>query len=324
MRFIIYGAGAIGGVIGAQLFQAGHQVMLIARGDHLAEIRRNGLNYQTPHKAANLMIPAEGHPREIVFQPDDVVIMCMKSQHTLAALHDLRSAAGDRVPVICCQNGVANERMALRLFANTYAMLVYLPAESLASGQVRTHALSTIGILDAGGYPNGTDDRIAEVTAALESANFSARPHPTVMRFKYGKLLMNLGNSLQAACPPGAAADPIRRLLRAEGEAAFTAAGIDAVSRAEEKARRGDLLQFGEVAGAPRGGGSSWQSIMRGAGNIEADYLNGEIVLLGRLHGVPTPANAVLQRTANDLACRGGAAQSIAAADILAEIRAES
>ena len=46
----------------------------------------------------------------------------------------------------------------------------------------------------------------------------------------------------------------------------------------------------------PRAGGSSWQSLARGTGTVEADYLNGEIVLLGRLHGVPTPANETARR----------------------------
>ncbi len=61
---------------------------------------------------------------------------------------------------------------------------------------------------------------------------------------------------------------------------------------AEERERRGDLVEHGEIAGVPRPGGSSWQSLAKGSGTIEADYLNGEIVLLGRLHGVPTPVNA--------------------------------
>jgi len=43
-----------------------------------------------------------------------------------------------------------------------------------------------------------------------------------------------------------------------------------------------------------RSGGSSTQSLARGTGSIETDWLNGEVVLLGRLHGVPTPANAFL------------------------------
>ncbi len=56
------------------------------------------------------------------------------------------------------------------------------------------------------------------------------------------------------------------------------------------------------IAGERRGGGSSWQSLARGTGSIEADLLNGEIVLLGRLHGIDTPVNALIQRVANDLA----------------------
>ena len=52
------------------------------------------------------------------------------------------------------------------------------------------------------------------------------------------------------------------------------------------------------IDGQDRGGGSTWQSLARG-GAVEADYLNGEIVLLGRLHGVPTPVNELLQRAAN-------------------------
>ena len=56
------------------------------------------------------------------------------------------------------------------------------------------------------------------------------------------------------------------------------------------------------TAGEARGGGSSWQSLARGTGSIETDYLNGEIVLLGRELGIPVPANEVLQREANRFA----------------------
>jgi 2-dehydropantoate 2-reductase len=76
-------------------------------------------------------------------------------------------------------------------------------------------------------------------------------------------------------------------------------AGI-AYSTSEEEAEvRGRRVDIRPVEGARRSGGSSWQSLARGSGSIEADYLNGEIVLLGRLHGVPTPVNEVLRREAN-------------------------
>jgi 2-dehydropantoate 2-reductase len=320
MRIIIYGAGAVGGVIGAQLYEAGHDVLLIARGAHFETIRDQGLTYKTPNKEVRLNIPVAAHPRDIDFREGDVVILCTKSQHTVGALNDLRAATGDLIPVICCQNSVVNERLALRLFQNVYAMLVYLPAESLQPGLVVTHAVNKIGVLDAGCYPSGVDDLISDVMAKLESASFSAQPTEYVMRFKYAKLLTNLSNALNAACPSSDAAKKIRKLLRREGEAALTAAGIDFASREEEATRRGDLMQFGEVDGVPRGGGSSWQSVMRGTGDIETDYLNGEITYLGRLHGVATPANRILQRVANELARQKGAAQSLDAADLLAEI----
>jgi 2-dehydropantoate 2-reductase len=88
-------------------------------------------------------------------------------------------------------------------------------------------------------------------------------------------------------------------LVEQETARCFDAAGIDLVSVDEDRARRADHIKRLPVPGRPRTGGSSYQSLERGQGTIEADYLNGEICLLGRLHGVPTPANAVIQRLAN-------------------------
>ena len=113
MRFIIYGAGGVGGVIGAQLHKAGTDIALIARGEHLGRLQTEGLRYQTPFVDECLQLPAFGHPEEIEPREDDVVIMTMKSQHTEAALDALRAVRGSNIPVVCCQNSVANERLAL-------------------------------------------------------------------------------------------------------------------------------------------------------------------------------------------------------------------
>jgi 2-dehydropantoate 2-reductase len=56
------------------------------------------------------------------------------------------------------------------------------------------------------------------------------------------------------------------------------------------------------IEGAPRLGGSTWQSLIRETGSVEVDYLNGEIALLGRLHDIPTPINDLLQRLVTDYA----------------------
>ena len=77
---------------------------------------------------------------------------------------------------------------------------------------------------------------------------------------------------------------------------------------------------MGAVGDGARSGASSWQSLARGTGSIETDYLNGEIVMLGRIHGVPTPANALLQQVANRLAGEGAPPASVKADDLLAQL----
>lgn len=299
MRYLIFGAGAIGGVIGARLHRAGKDVVLIARGRHLETIREKGLRLETPGGTEVLKIPAVSTPAEIQFGKNDVVILGMKSQDTIGALEVLRAAAGDAIPVVCTQNGVANERMALRRFENVYAMVVMLPATHLEPGMVQQNSAPTPGILDGGRYPEGTDPLIETICADLRQADFSAQPDPAVMRQKYAKLLLNLGNAFQAVCGNEADGRDILRAAREEALACYRAAGIAFSTDEEFRTRRGDLIKVQPIGDGRRQGSSSWQSQTRGTGTIEADWLNGEICLLGRLHQVPTPVNRLLQLTAN-------------------------
>ena len=91
-----------------------------------------------------------------------------------------------------------------------------------------------------------------------------------------------------------------------EAEACFAAAGIEVASVEELGERHRAVMSQGDVPGYERQGTSAWQSLARGR-SIEADYLNGEIVLLGTLHGVPTPYNRAVQTLANAAAHRGDA-----------------
>jgi 2-dehydropantoate 2-reductase len=134
---------------------------------------------------------------------------------------------------------------------------------------------------------------------------FDSSPIADIVRWKWRKLIVNLGNAVEAICGPAARKGVIGQSAAAEGLACLAAAGIDAASEEEDQARRGDLLQLQPVAGRARGGGSTWQSLARLTST--ADYLNGEVVLLGRLHGVATPVNLLLQQ----LAANGDAPGSI-------------
>jgi 2-dehydropantoate 2-reductase len=304
MRFVIYGAGAVGGVVGGRLHEHGHQVVLIARGEHLRAIREDGLRLESPDAQATLRIPAVEHPREVDFAPGDVAVIAVKGQDTAAALRTLATVSPD-VPVVCTQNGVENERAALRVFRDVYAVHVMLPASHLEPGVVEASSSPVTGLLDVGRYPSGADETSQELAAAFNASTFDSHARADVMRWKYRKLIMNLGNAVEALIPRGPEQDEIADRAEREGESCLRAAGIDFASREEDRARRADLLRLGPIAGRERGGGSSWQSLARGSGTIEADYLNGEIVLLGREHGFPTPVNEALRLFANRWAAKG-------------------
>src|SRR4051812_18814977 len=97
MRFIVYGAGAVGGVVGARLFESGHEVILVARGAHADAIEARGLTLRSPDGEATHRIPVVRSARAIDLSHDDgdCVLLAVKSQDTASALADLRGAGAD-------------------------------------------------------------------------------------------------------------------------------------------------------------------------------------------------------------------------------------
>lgn len=301
MRYVIIGAGAVGGTIGVRLAQAGRDVTLVARGAHLDAIRERGLTLHTPDGTATVRLPAAAGPDDRPLPADTALVLTVKSQDTEAALAtwvdapvDGGGTAGERLPLFLAQNGVDNERAALRLFDRVHPVCVWLPATHLEPGVVVANGHPHPGMLHLGRYPSGADDTSRAVAADLTAAGFVAPIRDDVMRWKYGKLLSNLGNGLEALLGRDVPEALVER-VRAEGVAVLAAAGIAHTTPEEEAAERGDKVRHRPVGGAERAGGSTWQSLARGTGSAETDHLNGEIVLLGRLHGVPTPANAAVQ-----------------------------
>jgi 2-dehydropantoate 2-reductase len=319
-RFVIYGAGAIGGVVGAQLFRAGTEVVLIARGAHAAAMQADGITLEHGDDEEVFAVPVVTDPAAIDWRNDDVVMLTMKSQDTLAAVRALAAVAPPSIAVVCAQNGVDNERVVLRHFAHTYGCVVMMPAAHLEPGRVQAHAWPTPGLLDVGVSPRGADATAQAIVDAYNAAGFNCLVRDEVMRWKYTKLLMNLANAVVALCGSSDESADLRRAARHEGMAVLDAAGIDYASEDEDRARRADHLTIVPLKGEYRLGGSTHQSLARGTGEVESDWLNGEIVLLGRIHGVPTPVNAALQRLANDAARRGLPPESVPAAEILAAL----
>jgi 2-dehydropantoate 2-reductase len=322
MRFVVVGAGAVGGVVGGRLAQHGEEVVLVARGEHGRAIAARGLSIESGEDAVRVDVAVAESVADVDFTAGDVVVLAVKSQHTQGALEELRAVAAERTPIVCLQNGVANERAALRLFPNVYGVCVMCPSGYLEPGVVQAYASPVAAILDVGRYPTGSDATALAIAAAFERATLVSTARPDIMRWKYAKLLMNLLNAVDALFPPGDGAAAIVRMVQAEGEAVLRAAGIDCASKEEDAARRGDILQHQPIPGRERAGSSTRQSLERGTGTVETDYLNGEIVLLGRLHGVEAPANALLQQQSRQAAATGARPGSADADAFLAALRA--
>jgi 2-dehydropantoate 2-reductase len=293
---VIYGAGAVGGVIGAHLYLAGLPTTLVARGDHLARIRESGLVLDTEDRRRTVDLPATDTSADIAWTEDTAVLLTVKSHQTEAALDDLEAHAPIGAIVVSTQNGVANEPAILRRFEATYAICVMLPALHLEPGVVAQKCFPTPGILDLGRFPSGTDAVSDAVAADLRTAGFESQPRPDIMAWKYRKLLTNAVGDVFTVFPRGEEADELAARVAAEGEAVLEAAGITVVSAEADDERRGDLLRPRSDIADYRGN-SLAQSITRGL-PTEIHHRVGELVLLGRLHGVPTPASELVQRTA--------------------------
>jgi 2-dehydropantoate 2-reductase len=200
MRIIVVGAGAVGGVVAANLALAATPVVAVARGEHARVMRESGLRYESPSGTQIVELPVATSMNEIDVADDDVFMLGVKSQDTAGVLDDLRAAGVVDQPIVCMQNGVDNERQALRLFPNVYGMCVMLPADHLSPGVVRVWTAPSSGLLDLGRYPHGVDDLSVQLAATLEAATFGSIPRDDIMSWKYRKLLMNLGNAIEAVC----------------------------------------------------------------------------------------------------------------------------
>jgi 2-dehydropantoate 2-reductase len=248
-----------------------------------------------------------------------VLVLAVKTQDAEAALVEL--GAPSHVPVVCFTNGLAAERIALRRAREVYGACVSMPASYLVAGVVQVWSQPIAGVIDVGRYPDGTGAHAEALCAVLQRAGFDSVPCADIMRWKRAKLLSNLANGIEALAGRASRESELAEAMRAEGRACYEAAELAYATEAERAARNAGYA-VREIAGAARAGGSTWQSLQRGKRSVETDYLNGEIALLGRLHGVPTPINEAVQELVAEAARRGTPAGAMALDDLTARVRA--
>ena len=331
-RYIIIGAGAIGGGIGARLHQVGHAVVLVARGEHLERLQQDGVRLRTPEEDVTLPVPAVGGPGELELGPDDVLVVATKTHQAQAVLAEWcdvevgGSSAGEHLPIVMALNGVASETMASRYFARVYGACVWMWAAHLTPGEVALEGLPNSGMFHIGRVPAAVaDDQDRQFLEGLREdwtgARLTTRLPADVMEWKYRKLLSNVGNAVQALLGKQPGMDNIVQAARAEGYAVLDDAGVAYTSDEEEQAARAVSFTVHPVPGLPEFlGGSTWQSLTRGTGNVETDYLNGELALIARQHGRSAPLNSRLASLVRQAAAHGTPPGEMSVAELAAHL----
>jgi 2-dehydropantoate 2-reductase len=332
---VVIGAGAVGGGIGGSLSSAGVEAVLVARGDQLAALRRSGLEIVTPTGTHQVEVTAVGGPDQLTLRPDDVLVLTTKTHQAEAALVqwvdvpvDGGGTAGERLPLIIALNGVAAEWLALRYFRRVYGACVWMWANYTKPGRVILSGSPTLGMFHLGRVPAEVADASdAELLSSIRqdwsAAKLDVRLPRDVMPWKYRKLITNLGNAYQALVGDTKGTGSLVRQAVAEGRDVLAEAGIEVTSDEEEAADREDytVVDLSDRQGFL--GGSTWQSLVRGTGNVETDYLNGEIVLEARRHGLEAPINARVASLLRRAAGRGEGAATMSIEELRARLAAD-
>jgi len=303
----IIGAGAIGSALGALLCRAGHEVTLIGRSAHVAAIRRNGLRVDGALGSFAVPIAAA---EALDFRPD-FAFLTVKTQDALAAVQ-ANAAFLDGVPVVTFQNGVRSDALVASVVPpqSITSAVVNIHANFLAPGAVTLIYPGTLLI----GRPFGPNDAAVDALAAILRDAVPTGISRNIQGAHWLKLIVNLNNAFPAVANSTFqqiyADRTVRELavrVMLEGLRVAQRSGIRLESLPDTPAALIRLidwlpLRLAAMVAAAKARrmetrwpllGSTLQSLQRGR-PTEIDYLNGEVVRLGRELGVATPLNAAL------------------------------
>jgi 2-dehydropantoate 2-reductase len=316
--FLIYGAGAVGSFLGANLGRSA-AVTMLTRPAMRRLIARDGLRLESPSGASRVHVSAIASIDDLSTLPD-YVLLAVKAYSVAEALPDLERLAAQGATIVTLQNGVGTEESLQatgaieRLIAASLTISV-----SYDDGVVRQETAQGGLALAPVQDPESTIDPLQQ---AFERAGLPVLRCDDARRMKWSKLLLNiLGNATSAilATEPGAIfADPA--LFRLERQAfiealvvmaaqGLTTQGLpgfniplicQAMRLPEWLSRRlvGPRVAKGRGDKRP----SLWIDLDSQRGQTEVDWLNGAVVRAAEPLGIPTPVNRTLTRLVTEIA----------------------
>lgn len=292
MRIGIAGAGAVGCHYGSLLQQAGHELAYLARGEHLAALRRNGLLHVSNGQETRLKVRADSDAA--LLAGCDAILLTGKMTDFPALLAGIGSHIRQDALLLTLQNGVAAPELACSAFPENAvaAGTAFIGARIERPGMV-VH--SAAGGIRMGHWQAGPGERYFQpLLAVLSDAGVAVREEPDPRLMLWRKLLWNVGfNPITAitrrfARDMAADAGTLKLVRAAMAEAVSVAQAAGVALDDEDIAKHVQVtLQMGPVKT------SMWQDIERGR-PTEIDFLNGIVVQKGREFGVPVPVNEML------------------------------
>jgi len=333
LKFLVFGAGAIGTYIGGSLALAGHQVVFVEQPEMVKELRQKGLRLDLTIDESVVLKLSKGRntkdafiidPRSFVIEPSikealkygpfDTAIFALKSFDTLSALEGLKPFADKLPPLLCLSNGVENEQAIARVLGPD--KVIYGTVTSAISrrgpGDIVLEKLRGVGV--AAGHPLSE-----KLVKTLDPAFLKCRLYPEAHSMKWSKMLTNLIANPTSAILNMTAAQIFanRKLYKLEIDmlkeclAVMKAQNLEVVNLPGTPVK---ALAFAtklppwlskpflsRAAGSGRGAKMPSFHIdlysARGRGQSEVQYLHGAVVREGKARGIPTPVNELLTDT---------------------------
>lgn len=296
MKIVMMGAGGVGGVFGARLLQAGHDVAFIARGAHLTALRSEGLTIEsTAHGNLHLAsVRATDDPARC--PPPDWVILSVKLPDSEAAVRLVRPLVGPHTAVLSLQNGVSKDELLRREFgaAAVVGGVAYVGAYIERPGVI--HQIGAMQGIDFGEYDGRASERTQALLAALQAAGITARVSADIRRTIWEKFVLLVGIS-GATTAVRAPVGPIRANPRARAFLLQLMQETVAVGRAQGVNLpvdfADDRLALVDTMAAEMD--SSMHHDLRTGRPLEVEWLSGTVAELGAQGGIATPANAAVR-----------------------------
>jgi 2-dehydropantoate 2-reductase len=320
MKIAVIGAGAVGSVIGGLLSKAGEDVTLIGRKPHVNAINQNGLVLEGPSGKMVIRVKSADN---LDFKPD-LALLTVKTQDVESSVRKAQLFLSG-APVVTTQNGVQSDDIVAGVLGkeNIISSVVIYNCEFLEPGKaLYSKLLSKTALLI--GEPFGVKGNRLQSLLTLLNKALPTDISEDIRGAHWTKLLWNLLTAVPAVTglsyQEGNHYPQIRELnikLMKEGLEVIRLAGIKAapvpsfaLSLIETMAKMplsessSMMKNIIESGGEQHTLGSILQSIKRGK-STEVDYMNGEIVNLGKKNGIPTPVNSLMVKLVHQVETTG-------------------